>query len=352
MAATKKLSESANSSANQFLELSDTASDSEEPVTRSSGGSRNKGKGKGKMIIESEVSDQEEFKVGLQELEELSAEDDVEMDLDEETSDPGVARARALAKGLKGKLSKGGGKGKGKALDGKEVAKSVSRALKGKGKAVDSVSGSGRSTPSRARKGKGKARVIRDDSSSDEDDVSDFAPPTVDGSEDEEEDEYDEEEVEAEESDHIKEEEESEDEKMSIVEDEEEVPKKKKKTTGGREKDTREVKEEKARQKKERVKVPLRKGAHISKHDKKMMKDFTNVSLGLQISEWCIQVDLESQSTVRAYFILPQRESRRPPRCLGRTSQSTAHYRRESYSTHRTHSEALTFPIGRVELDG
>ncbi|GAA5832025.1 hypothetical protein JCM3766R1_003691 [Sporobolomyces carnicolor] len=276
LAASKKMSDSVEHQRDQILreaqdlhDLRMKNEDSDEDDLTARG---RKDKGKGKMVIESDADD--DFKPGIVELDD----DDEVMqndDDDEEEVDPGVVKARALARGLKGKLAaaKANGKGKGKAVDGEEVAKKISRALKGKGKATDedATSRSGRSTPSRGAKGKGKAKIIEDSDSSEED-VSDFAPPSRDGSEDDD-DDFDEDEFEAEnetetDADVVKEE--SENETMSIVEEEDDDDAQKKK------KKTKKDKDEKAMKKKERVKVPLRKGAHISKHDKKLMKDFTN----------------------------------------------------------------------------
>ncbi|GAA5974681.1 hypothetical protein JCM5350_001246 [Sporobolomyces pararoseus] len=217
-------------------------------------------KGKGKMFIENDEEEEEDYKPRITELDD-DDEDQMMVDSEEEEEvDPGVLKARALAKGLKGKLAaassklKAKEKGKGKvrtsSSTGDEVAKKISRALKGKG----------------------KAKIVQDSSDeSSEEDVSDFAPPSTGaGSEDDDEDE-DELDLEAEnDTDAVKEE--SEDEKMSLIdddEDDEEAQKKKKKKV---KKET----QEKELKKKEKIKVPLRKGAHISRHDKKMMKDMTN----------------------------------------------------------------------------
>ncbi|GAA6004678.1 hypothetical protein JCM11491_002191 [Sporobolomyces phaffii] len=253
------------------VEARGAGSEEEDDVVKAK---RSKVKGKGKMAVES-VDDEDDFKPGIVEIDEHDAD---MMDDDEEVVDAGVLKARALARGLKGKLA-AKGKGKAKATDGEEVAKSISRALKGKGKAVDS--GSGRSTPSRAStaKGKGKKKIIEDSSSSEED-VSDFAPPSGNGSDDDD-DDFDEDELAAEnetETEAVKEESDGEDEKMNLVaeeeDDDDEAANKKKKSKKGKEKVTDQ--EEKELKKKNRAKVPLRKGAHISKHDKKLMKDFTN----------------------------------------------------------------------------
>ncbi|GAA5963246.1 hypothetical protein JCM3765_005774 [Sporobolomyces pararoseus] len=256
------------------VELSDEEEE-EEVIGRRGNGKRRKSdlKGKGKMFIDQDSADEEEdYKPRITELDDQDPEDDMMIDAEEEEeeTDPGVLKARALARGLKGKLAAASSKGKGKgkassrattttnsSANGEEMAKRISRALKGKG----------------------KAKIVQDssDDSDSEEDVSDFAPPSTGAeSDDDEEDELD---LEAEnDTDTVKEEEgESEDEKMSLIDDDDDEDaqkkKKKKKATKGKEK---EETEEKDLKKKEKIKVPLRKGAHISRHDKKMMKDMTN----------------------------------------------------------------------------
>lgn len=101
------------------------------------------------------------------------ANDDVKSEvdmLDSDTDDRGAEfqHARELAKKLKGQASNKS-KGKGRAVDSNEVAKSVSRALKGKGKAT-TVS----SSASSVVKGKGKAKVKRIRDVSSDDSGSDF----------------------------------------------------------------------------------------------------------------------------------------------------------------------------------
>lgn len=279
LAAHKKMSDSVERQRNQLLQdaqdlhdmrLKNDRNDSEESdqdVVQT----KLLDKGKGKMFIPDEdEEEEEETKPKIAELDDDEEDDYMQdQDQDDENEDPGVVKARALARGLKGKLAEASkAKGKARSTNGKDVAKRVTSALKGKGKAADAESSrSGRSTPSRISKGKGKARIVEDSDSSEED-ISDFAPPSETGSDDEDEaDDFDEEDYEAE-KDAVKDEEDSADEKLSLLEEDEDSDsqKKKKQSKKGQDKEA----------KKERVKVPLRKGAHISRSDKKMMKDFTN----------------------------------------------------------------------------
>ncbi|GAA5965494.1 hypothetical protein JCM8115_005772 [Rhodotorula mucilaginosa] len=154
------------------------------PVTR-------KGKGKARAIS----SDEEDYSVKA----EGEGEEDVVMDGESGSEeDEGVKKARALARKLKTTLAGSSkSKGKGKAVDAEKVGKSVTRLLKGKGKAVQS---SGTSSPaslydgrrpskkvvdSRTAKGKGRSRSTTTSrlstaalptDSEDDSDVSDFAP--------------------------------------------------------------------------------------------------------------------------------------------------------------------------------
>ncbi|GAA5937456.1 DNA repair protein RAD16 [Sporobolomyces koalae] len=271
MAASKKLTESAESIRRgnlDFMELSDDGDQDQKPIKAEVEeeseeevvqklSARDKGKGKARMIVDSD--DEEDLKPGIVEL---GADDDEDELMGDQDEDPGVAKARALAKNLKGKLSGGLGR-----------ANAGSR----------SRNQSGSTTPSiKSSKSKGKAKAIVE-SSSDEEDVSDFAPPSGSGS-DAEDDDYDEDELAAEEETEasVKAESDGEDEKMSIVDqgeqddegvlddDDEATTRKKKKSKKGK------VGEENAKPKKERTKVPLRKGAVVTKHDKKMLKELSN----------------------------------------------------------------------------
>ncbi|GAA5863239.1 hypothetical protein JCM1840_002519 [Sporobolomyces johnsonii] len=262
-AASRRLSQSA-----QVLDLSFSSSSSEDEDFKLAKRAR---KGKGKATI---ISDDEAEVKG-------ESEDEVRMEVDDddEEEDAGVKKARDLARKLKGSLAMG----KAQASDGASVAQSVSRAFKGKGRAVKSespsfvlvvdagekrpsrkVAESKRSKASKPGKSNGKAKALSSDD--DDSDGSEFVAPSVSSTgasdvelADEELDELDLAIEAAYGSDDL-----------SALSDEmeEEAKPKKKKGDKGKGKDKL--------KKKEKTVVPVRKGAHVSKADKKAMKDMTN----------------------------------------------------------------------------
>ncbi|GAA5886543.1 hypothetical protein JCM5296_005323 [Sporobolomyces johnsonii] len=266
-AASRRLSQSA-----QVLDLSFSSSSSEDEDFKLAKRAR-KGKGKATIISDDEFDHEAEVKG------ESEDEDRMEVDDDDEEEDAGVKKARDLARKLKGSLAMG----KAQASDGASVAQSVSRALKGKGRAVKSespsfvlvvdagekrssrkVAESKRSKASKPGKSNGKAKALSSDD--DDSDGSEFVASSVSSTgasdvelADEELDELDLAIEAAYGSDDL-----------SALSDEmeEEAKSKKKKNDKGKGKDKL--------KKKEKTVVPVRKGAHISKADKKSMKGMTN----------------------------------------------------------------------------
>ncbi|GJN89734.1 hypothetical protein Rhopal_002723-T1 [Rhodotorula paludigena] len=263
---------------------------------------KNKGKGRA-IVLSSDDDDDDEF------VQPKKAEDEDEDEEDQlmsdrggdDDEDPGVVKARELAKKLKGTLSSSASKkGKGKASDAAEVGRSVSRLLKGKGKArarsvSDDEDRKPRSKKVATSKGKGKAKprkVAPPSSDSDDSDGSDFAPSASSAHSDFDED------AEMTADDLLVDGESGSEaaETMSGVDAESEddlKPKKKKKATGWKKKDQDEddaAEKELERadgegeegdeagvgKKKKKNKVPLRKGAEFSKADKKALRKMTN----------------------------------------------------------------------------
>lgn len=269
-----------------------------------------KGKGKARAISSS-PEEEDDYSIKAED-------DDVKMGSvsgSEEDEDAGVKKARALARKLKTTLeSSSKSKGKGKAVDAAEVGKSVTRMLKGKGKATAS---SGASSPasfevvidkggrrpskkvaesrgSSVSNGRGRSTTASRrstaaflSSSDDESDVSDFAPSANAEDEDEDESEYDED---ADASMDDVSETGSGGVPPSIDEESEDdlKPKKKKSKPTVKEEVLDELEqldeedldgEEVAKKlkKKDRKIVPLRKGAVITKEDKKALKKMNNV---------------------------------------------------------------------------
>ncbi|GAA5954866.1 hypothetical protein JCM21900_004970 [Sporobolomyces salmonicolor] len=267
-AASRRLSQPA-----QVLDLSSSSSSSEDEDVKFEKRAR-KGKGKATVISDDEF---DEFKQEAEVKGEFDSEDAMVVDDDEE-EDAGVKKARDLARKLRGSLAMG----QGKASDGAAVATSFSRALKGKGPAVKSqspsfelvvaadekrpskkVAESKRSRAAKLARSNGKARALSTDD--DDSDGSEFAPSisSTGASDvelaDEELDELDLAIEAAYGSDDL----------SALSDEMEEVanPKKKKKDEG---------KAKDKLKKKEKIVVPIRKGAHVSKADKKAMKDMTN----------------------------------------------------------------------------
>ncbi|GAA6012147.1 hypothetical protein JCM10207_005148 [Rhodosporidiobolus poonsookiae] len=299
-AASKKLSQPA-----QVLHLTEsepeTASDTEEVKAL-----RRAAKGKGRAVVPASTDEegglfQPDDADEQDELEDVKVAD--EEDSDEE--DAGVKKARALAKELVKKsiarsleldaAAAKTDKGKGKAKNnGKEVGQKLARALKGKGRAVhpDSTDeedvkpldrrtskkvASSRASSASAvgKKGKGKARRVSPSSDSDFDDESDFAPEASESEEDDADSLMDD----ASNADaqsvvgSVKQEDEGSEVDFDVSgADSEEDAKPKKKKGKKAKKDEKEEKDGK----KKRVKVPLRKGAHITAADKKAMRKMDN----------------------------------------------------------------------------
>ncbi|GAA5920023.1 hypothetical protein JCM1841_000383 [Sporobolomyces salmonicolor] len=267
-AASRRLSQSA-----QVLDLSSSSSSSEDEDVKFEKRAR-KGKGKATVISDDEF---DEFTQEAEVKGEFDSEDAMVVDDDEE-EDAGVKKARDLARKLRGSLAMG----KGKASDGAAMAKSISRALKGKGPAVKSqspsfelvvvadekrpskkVAESKRSRAAKPARSNGKAKALSTDD--DDSDGSEFAPSisSTGASDvelaDEELDELDLAIEAAYGSDDLS--------ALSDEMDEVANPKKKKN-------DERKGKDK--LKKKEKIVVPIRKGADVSKADKKAMKDMTN----------------------------------------------------------------------------
>ncbi|CEQ40631.1 SPOSA6832_02274 [Sporobolomyces salmonicolor] len=270
-AASRRLSQSA-----QVLDLSSSSSSSEDEDVKFEKRAR-KGKGKATVISDDEF---DEFTQEAEVKGEFDSEDAMVVDDDEE-EDAGVKKARDLARKLRGSLAMG----KGKASDGAAMAKSISRALKGKGPAVKSqspsfelvvaadekrpskkVAESKRSRAAKPARSNGKAKALSTDD--DDSDGSEFAPSisSTGASDvelaDEELDELDLAIEAAYGSDDLS--------ALSDEMDEVANPKKKKNDEGkGKDK----------LKKKEKIVVPIRKGADVSKADKKAMKDMTNTNI-------------------------------------------------------------------------
>lgn len=320
LAASKRLKHPA-----QVLHLTESESEvsgSEDEVISSARRSA-KGKGRAKII---DTTDEEGDAFVKDEQDELDDDDD------EDEEDAGVKQVRELAKkaaalsrqmDVAGLAMSAGGKGKAKA---QEVGKCISRALKGKGKAIlppsssdedekedvkpqdfdividvkrtgkgKKASTSRASSTSASTKGKGKARRIHPPETSDDDsDGSAFDPDAAEESDGDDDADSLMDELDGSEKS-VKAEGESELDLSGAESDEDAKPKKKKKTKApspkGRKgkgkakvgaEDGEEIKEEDEeeggkRKKKEKIKVPLRKGAHISAKDKKEMKGMSNV---------------------------------------------------------------------------
>ncbi|GAA5855624.1 hypothetical protein JCM8547_001622 [Rhodosporidiobolus lusitaniae] len=281
--ATRRLSQPV-----QELHLTDsepeTASDDEAVKA-----TRRAAKGKGRAIVPSTAEEGEAYEPVKQE-----EEDEVD-ELDEE-EDVAVKTVKDLARELAARSKQmdldhaaGGKAGKVKA---EEVGKSISRRLKGKGKAIvplsdeeseedpkpvlpskrssKKVAASRASSAGASSSSKGKKKPTptkrRITPSSDEDsDGSDFAPGASSSSDEADLTEMEEDDKGSVRSGKGSEAEESEFD-LSGAESEEDVkPKKKKK-----------ARKEEKEGKKEKVKVPLRKGAHISAKDKKEMRKMTH----------------------------------------------------------------------------
>ncbi|BGP47216.1 DNA repair protein rad16 [Rhodotorula kratochvilovae] len=276
--------------------LGETSEEEVKPRARSA-----KGKGKGRAVVRSS-DEEEDFK--LKKEEDGDEEDQLMSDASEE-EDAGVRKARELALKLKSTLaSKKDVKGKGKAVDADEVARGIARKLKGKGRAVSASPGAEErgavderkptkkeraASTAGGKKGKAPARpkkVVAPDSSDDDSDGSAFAPDEASSGSD-----YDE--------DAAEEDEEMDEEDLGsgseVVEpsdvDEEEDVKPKKKKSGWKKKEADEDKQAEKKldkadgadgdgdgvgKKKKKDKVPLRKGAVITKADKKALKKMTN----------------------------------------------------------------------------
>ncbi|TNY22107.1 adenosinetriphosphatase [Rhodotorula diobovata] len=261
------------------------SAEDEEDVKPALGRKASSGKGKGRAVVLSSDEDEDEAFAPKNEEQSDDADDNDEDQLMDDV-DPGVRKAHELAKKLKRSLAAANGtgagsgkkdkKGKGKAVDADELANGIVRELKGKSK------------------GKGKARRVAPpvDSSDDDSDGSAFAPSgTSDSGSDYDEladedgaDDFDEEDDLGSGSEAV----EVSDEDAS---EEDVKPKKKKKASAAKKRE--EAEEDKAQRelekdgsegdedgavgkKKKKDKVPLRKGAHIGKADKKAMRKMTN----------------------------------------------------------------------------
>ncbi|GAA5889608.1 hypothetical protein JCM8208_001072 [Rhodotorula glutinis] len=286
----------------------DTASSDEDVKPKpklSRRGSSNKGKGRAIILS----SDDEDAYTPKKEDAQDEDEDQLMSDVDageDEDQDPGVRKAHELAKKLKNTLAaKKDKKGKGKAVDADELASGLVRTLKrkGKGKAravspPSSSSGDNGAVDERkptqkersAAKGKGKAparprKVAPPPDSSDDSDGSAFAPGDSDSGSD-----YDE--LAEDDEDALDDDLGSGSEALEVEDDatdEDVKPKKKKKASAvKKQEDAEDAAAEKeldkadaegvdgAGKKKKKDKVPLRKGAHMSKADKKAMKKLSN----------------------------------------------------------------------------
>ncbi|BGP54753.1 hypothetical protein JCM8202_003260 [Rhodotorula sphaerocarpa] len=288
--------------------------DSDSDVKPAGRRSKGKGKGKARAVLD---DDEDDYAVKAEQSDEDEAMGDPSEP--EEDEDEGVKKARALAERLKSSLGdstastgKGKSKGKGKAAEPSEVGKSLTRALKGKGKAVDSgvsspasfevvIDTSARRAPrkstqsvaSSASKGRSRSTTASRRStaalpsdSSDDSDASVFAPD-ADNDDEDDESEYDQEEdVSMDDASDA-----GSDSMLASVDEESEddLKPKKKKTSPAKVKEEMEdallqLAEEnleadeitKKLKKKERRVVPLRKGAHVSKEDKKALRKMSN----------------------------------------------------------------------------
>lgn len=267
------------------------------PVTR-------KGKGKARAIS----SDEDDYSVKAEE------EEDVDMDGEPGSDeDEGVKKARALARKLKTTLADSSkSKGKGKAVDAEKVGKSVTRLLKGKGKAVESSGGSSTAAfddgrrpskkvvDSRTAKGKGRSRsttasrlstAALPTDSEDDSDVSDFAPGDDDDDEEEEDGSvYDGEDGDVSMDDASVTGSEVGTASVDLESEDDLKPKKKAKSKVKDEEDLLDeldaldaladaAEDAKTTAKKARKVVPVRKGAVVTKEDKKALKKMSNVRI-------------------------------------------------------------------------
>ncbi|GAA5869892.1 hypothetical protein JCM3774_000522 [Rhodotorula dairenensis] len=281
------------------LRTIESDSDSDvKPATR-------KGKGKARAIS----SDEEFHSVKAEDEDE---DEDAAMDggSGSEDEDEGVRKARALARKLKTTLAGSTkSKGKGKAVDAEKVGKSVTRMLKGKGKAVESSGASSpasftdgrrpsrKETESRTSRANGRSRsttasrlstaaLLSD--SEDDSDVSDFAPGD-DGDDDDEDDD---------ESTYEEDGDTSMDDvstagraigtaNVGVNRDDDEKPKKKKAESKVKQEELLDELDELAqlnedataapkKTKKARKVTSTRKGAHVSKEEKKSLRKLSN----------------------------------------------------------------------------
>ncbi|GAA5823589.1 hypothetical protein JCM11251_000689 [Rhodosporidiobolus azoricus] len=304
LAASKKLSLPA-----QVLNLTESEPEAEE-TDEEVKFSRRAAKGKGRAVVAS-TTDEEggDYKMEEEEKDTVKQEEgDSDSDGEE---DPGVRRARELARKLVAKAVADSleldSKKPNKDVKAEEVGRSLSRKLKGKGRAVRPLSddeegdvkprleifvdekkkpakkaaASKASSASSAAKGKKPRRVAPLSSSDDDSDGSAFEPDAASESE-EDDDDYSvgasgESETggDAKMAAELAGEEESEFD-LSGLDSEEDVKPKKKKGKLAASGIRTDGKEDKRFGKKEKIKVPLRKGAHVSAKDKKEMKGMSN----------------------------------------------------------------------------
>lgn len=289
--------------------------------------SKRAAKGKGRAIVESTASSDDGGSADEYDASSVQGEveDEDELMLDDD-EDAGVKKARELAQKLKSSLSKSTlDKGKGKAVDADDLARSVSRSLKGKGRArspsfevvIDERKPTRKEREARTPnsvKGKAKAskpRRVAPPSDSDSDsEGSVFAPSASARSDDEDDD--DDWEAEAAEMD-VDEEEASEAFELDESEEEEKPKKKKKEKAKAKAKKLKDEEEEERllaeggegedlNKKKKKEKVAPRKGAHISKEEKKALKKMSHVRPLRTLRPLGRRVD--DRSAVRAHDVL------------------------------------------------
>ncbi|BGO98487.1 DNA repair protein rad16 [Rhodotorula toruloides] len=272
--------------------------------------SKRAAKGKGRAIVESTASsdnggsaDEYDASSVKDEVKDED-EDELMMDDDDDEEDAGVKKARELAKKLKSSLSKSTpDKGKGKAVDAEDLARSVSRSLKGKGRArspsfevvIEERKPTRKERESRTPssvKGKSKAKAstprrVAPPSDSDSDSEGSVFAPSASSAHSEDEDEDWDAEAEAAEMD-VEEEEGSE--AFELDESEEEEKPKKNKDKEKAKKKAKKVKDEEDEEKlpaeggvgdeelkkKKKEKVAPRKGAVITKEEKKALKKMSH----------------------------------------------------------------------------
>jgi len=346
-------------------------------------------KGKGRAIIISSDDDDEGYTL---KKDEAQGDEDQLMSAAaaDEDEDPGVRKAHELAKKLKSTLAAAqkDKKGKGKAVDADKLASGLVRTLKGKGKArvaspSPSSSGDTGAVDERkptqkeraAAKGKGKAKaparprkVAPPPDSSDDSDHSAFAPADSDSGSD-----YDE--LAEDDDDALDDDLGSASEALDLdfddaTTDEDVKPKKKKKKASAvkKQEDAEDAAAEKeldkasaegvdgVGKKKKKDKVPLRKGAHMTKEDKKAMKKLSNVRPSFSLRS--LRTTLGARLTPSP---LPRRAGRphdlpprgQPPRAqdgVGGPVQDGAHAGREGRPACGPHAEAPAVPARGRQL--